>query len=93
MSDKMECPGCESCTSTMLEAYNRGRSCPYCGLSASAIDDVLAARRRHADADLTAKYEEAVKRTDKAERELALVRQHLRQIKDAVARAPEPSPW
>lgn len=85
----MECPGCNSETSTVLAEYSKGNPCPYCGLSASAISEIRAARRRAADADLTAKYEEAIKRADKAEKEAGELRWRLRKVEQALkAEAP-----
>ena len=72
MSDKMECPGCGSYSSTILGAFERGERCPTCGLHPSATREILAARKRAADADLTAKYERLVKQHDKTQRELAI---------------------
>lgn len=75
----MTCPGCDSHTSTVLARYLDGEPCPYCGLSATATQEIIAARQRGADADLTAKYTELVKRVDAAEGQ---ARRHLRAITD-----------
>jgi hypothetical protein len=60
VSNKAECPAC--------------KAWPSCGLPGSAIAEIYAARKRKADADLTAQLEEALIRAGKAEGELARLR-------------------
>lgn len=84
MSTKAECPGCGSCTSAIWSAFREGRPCPVCGLSAAAADEVLAARRKSADKELVAKYEEAIKRADKAEAALRRAEWRLGHINEAM---------
>lgn len=82
VADKMTCPGCRSHTSDVLRAYNNDDPCPNCGLPASATDQVLAARRKAADADLTAKYEELAIRVGRAEGEATRLRMLVADIRD-----------
>jgi hypothetical protein len=78
VTSKMTCPGCGSYTSNVLHAYNDEDPCPHCGLSAEATAEVLQARRRNADAELTKRYTEMTVRADRAE-----VR--VRQLEEAIA--------
>lgn len=67
MSDKAECPACGSYSSTIRRAFGDGDPCPSCGLSADAAAEVMAIRRRDADAELTRRCEEATVRADRTE--------------------------
>lgn len=78
----MTCPGCQSHTSDVLRAYDEDEPCPHCGLPASATDQVLAARRKAADADLTARYEELAVRVGRAESEAVRLRNVVDQFRD-----------
>lgn len=86
MADKETCPGCDSTTSNVLRAFEDGEPCPHCGLSASAAQEIDAARERHANAELTEKYAEAVKRADKAEQEASELRRYLADVKAVIDR-------
>lgn len=86
MADKMECPGCGSYTSHVLDAVRTGHPCPHCGLSASAITEIQAVRERGANAELTAKYEAALIRADKAEGDARYLRNQLLQIRNLANR-------
>lgn len=61
-----------------------GTPCPYCDLPASAAREILAARRRSADAELTAKYTEVVKRIGKAEGEASRLRDAVEEIRQVL---------
>ena len=63
MSDKMECPGCEGYSSSVLADFNNGEPCRFCGLPHEATVAILAARRKSADADLTEQFETAIAHT------------------------------
>ena len=89
MSRKMTCPGCEAHTSGVVTAYEEGEPCPYCGLPAMATEEILSARQRAADADLTKRYEEVVKRAARLEAERNALRAALADVKMAVGRADE----
>lgn len=83
MSDKLSCPGCGSHSSAIYRAVKDDGPCPHCGLSAAAILEVLGARERGANAELTARYEAAVIRADKAEDEATNLRKQLDDIRTA----------
>lgn len=85
MSQKMKCPGCESYTSATQRAYDYGEPCPHCGLPASTTEQVLAARRKSADAELTARYEEIALRLGRAEAEADRYRYTIEKIRDILA--------
>jgi hypothetical protein len=76
-------------------AWNDGQPCPYCGLSAEAIAQVLHARRRAADAELTEKLEKAIIERDRAQNEARKLAGHLARIKRAVEDPPDDDggPW
>lgn len=84
MGERLECPACESETSTVLIRFRDGEPCPYCGLSAAAMAEIFDARKRGADKALMTKYTEAVKRADKAEREVSHLRSKLSRIEQAL---------
>lgn len=80
----MTCPGCDARTSLVLARFLDGEPCPSCGLSAAAAAEVLDARKRGADADLTHRYAVAVKRADLAEAEVARLREKLDRVREAL---------
>lgn len=84
MSDKMECPGCKSYTSSVLRAVRDGEPCPYCGLTADAIEAVLAASRKHGETKLVEDLREALKRADKAEAQAGRLRAAMWQIQSGL---------
>lgn len=86
MSAKLTCPGCNSHTSDVLGAVRAGMPCPSCGLSASAITEVLTARERGANEELTAKYEAVVIRAGRAETEVRALRAKLEDLRELIAR-------
>lgn len=67
MSDKMTCPGCDSYTSGVLADFTNEEECRYCGLPHEAAAAILSVRRTAADADLKARYEDAITRATRAE--------------------------
>ncbi|MGW0578322.1 hypothetical protein ACWD25_20655 [Streptomyces sp. NPDC002920] len=77
MSRKMECPGCGSYTSRVQEAFDQEQPCPHCDLSADAAREVLTIRQSRADAELKAKYEQAIKDRDTALNEATWAKQRL----------------
>lgn len=88
MSDKAECPGCGSYTSTVLSRFRDGNPCPYCGLSASAAAEIAAIREGRANDEVKRVAEEAIKRAEKAEREAAHLRSQILDIRSALDRQP-----
>lgn len=89
MSEKATCPGCDAHSSSVYRAIREGGNCPHCGLSHAALAEVLAARERGANAELTAKYEQAVIRADHAEQQAALLAVQLDRIRELANRKPE----
>ena len=86
MSRKMTCPACNSHTSSALAAFEEGRPCPYCGLSAEAALEIDGVRQQRADEDLKSRLETAIKERDAAQRELRLVKARLERITELVGR-------
>lgn len=84
MSDKLTCVGCNACTSSVLQAVRRDDPCPHCGLSAEAIVEVLMVRERGANAEVTAQYEAARIRADRAEERARRLGAQLDQIRAVV---------
>lgn len=75
MSNKAECPACKAWLSGVYDAMEGVREgCPSCGLPGSVIREIDAARKKHADAELTRKLEEALLRAGKAEAALRAIR-------------------
>jgi DNA repair exonuclease SbcCD ATPase subunit len=72
MSEKMTCPGCDSHTSSVLNAFENGSACPVCGLSCEATEEILAVRDKKASNDLKTRVEELLKEKSKAEDESRL---------------------
>lgn len=86
MSSKAECPACKAYLSGVYDAMEgEAAGCPSCGLPGSAIAEIYAARKRKADADLTAKLEEALIRAGKAEGELSRLRGRLYKVRQVFA--------
>ena len=77
----MTCPGCGAHLSDVLRAYQEGRPCPSCGLSASAATEVLAVQQAQAAERLKDKAAAAAIRAGKAEAEVRTLRYRLDRIK------------
>lgn len=91
MSMKAECPACKAWLSGVWDAMEGVRAaCPSCGLPGNVIREVEAARKARADAELTAKLEEALVRAGKAEAEVSILRRYITAIKKAVEDVPTP---
>ncbi len=84
MSEKRECPACDSCTSSVLSAFAQGQPCPYCGLSAEAADELEAARVRGASEALVASTAQALRRAEVAETEALRLRGLIVQARRAL---------
>lgn len=80
MSDKMSCLGCDAYSSSVLEAFNDGEPCPYCGLSAATTLELQTVRKARSDEALKAKCEQALKERDEAQRELRWAKQRLERL-------------
>jgi hypothetical protein len=86
VSDKTECPGCQSSTSAITEAFRFGDPCPYCGLPAQTAIEVNEVRERKANADLVEQTAAALLRAGKAEAEAADLRRALMRVKADLSR-------
>lgn len=85
VSNKATCPACKAHLSAIWDIlhpdwHDGDKCCPSCGLPGSAIREVEAARKARADAELTARLEEAVIRAGKAEAEVKKLRDRLYRI-------------
>lgn len=89
MSEKTECPGCLAYTSSVRHAFDNGEPCPSCGLSASAAAEVVAVRRRRCDEQTKDELGEALLLIDRRDRELAIARRTIEDVRRAVAFAAE----
>ena len=87
MSDKMECPGCASYSSSVQSAFDRGEPCPICGLSHEAAAELEEKRQTvrlsRANEEVKAIAEDALRRAGKAEAEA----EQLRRTVDAIRAA------
>jgi len=81
MSNKATCPACGSHTSSIWMAIEEGTECPNCGLSAEAMLQFEAARRRGADEELVENAAKAEQRAEAAEQEVRQLRRALREIR------------
>jgi len=80
----MECPGCNSYTSSVLAKVQQGEPCPRCGLSADAILEIGSVRRRKADEALKQQLEKALIERDRAVTEAAKLGRVLYAVRRAV---------
>jgi hypothetical protein len=72
---KAECPACKAYLSGVWDALEGERdSCPSCGLDAETLRQVMAARKKLADKELTERCEQALIRAARAEKELSSLR-------------------
>jgi multidrug resistance efflux pump len=86
VSEKATCPACNAHLSGVYDALIGTKpACPSCGLAGDALREIEHARKRHADAELTAQLEAAVIRYGKAEAELKKLRARLRGIRQEFA--------
>ncbi len=65
MGERLECPGCGSYTSGVLNAFRNDEPCPYCGLSTEALVEISAIRLERADSKLKQVAEDAIKDRDR----------------------------
>lgn len=90
----MVCPGCDSYTSAIYEAYQEERNCPYCGLSHDAAKEIEAIRESRETAEFQARYEQALKDRDSARNDLQRATGRLAYLQsvlgDAVGRLAKP---
>lgn len=81
MSNKQECPGCESYSSSVLAAFERGEPCPYCGLSAAAALEIEAVKTSRADGALRERLAVVLRERDEMKRELDRSRSQLQRAR------------
>lgn len=81
MSEKRDCPACNSCTSDNWRAFRDGEPCPHCGLPAGAAREIEAAMQRGADESLAQRAAKAEARATAAERDAANLRAALGAIR------------
>jgi hypothetical protein len=84
MSDKMECPGCGAYSSSVLIKVSDDEPCPFCGLSAHAILEISAVRRKKADETLKQQLEKALIERDRAVTEAAKLNRVLYSVRRAI---------
>ncbi|MFI8872461.1 hypothetical protein [Streptomyces sp. NPDC055243] len=87
MSDKMTCFGCDSHTSSVLQAFQEGGPCPYCGLSAETMLEIRSVRRAQADEALKAKCEETLKELGQTRADLRRANARLAYMESLVSDA------
>lgn len=85
MSEKDECPVCESYTSSVWSAFRDGEGCPHCGASAELVAQVATARQRHADENLVNQLKTLGLRVETLQRENGRLRAQIRRVRDVVA--------
>lgn len=88
MSEKLECPGCGSYSSSVLFAAAAGSPCPYCGLSAAAVTEVTDLRAARADEGLKQRLAQAVVELDRVRSERDVLRGVLDTIRSTVEEVP-----
>ena len=94
MSDKAECPGCGSYTSSIYavlvgdDTFRDPDGCPNCGLPRSAMLAVMAARKRGADADLIKRCTEAEIRAARAETEVRILTDTIAAVREILEARP-----
>lgn len=84
MSDKLECPGCKSYTSSVLRAVGEGEPCPYCGLSADSLVEILAVREMRANSGLKQRVEDLLKERDELGRQVAALKLFRSSVEDSI---------
>lgn len=81
MSDKMTCPGCDSHTSSVLQAFGNDEPCPHCGLSYGTAAELAEKHRtvRLSRANDAVKQiaEEALQRAGQAEAKVEKLERQL----------------
>lgn len=86
MSEKMTCPVCDSRTSAVLSGVREGSGCPYCGASASLIQQVDDLRNRNVESALVEQLVDLGSRAEKAEAEAARLRGILASLRHELDR-------
>jgi hypothetical protein len=81
MSNKMECPGCNSYTSDINRAFEQGDPCPTCGLSCNSAIEIIELKGKRANKIVTSIAIEVTKSRDEWQRRALKAEQILREIK------------
>jgi hypothetical protein len=93
VTDKMTCPGCDSRTSGVLDAFDRYEPCPYCGLSYESSAELSEKRRTvgvlRANDEVKAIADAALLRAARAEAERNRLRRQLAGVRAALAEEEE----
>lgn len=84
VSDKMECPGCGSYSSSTLREFEEEGRCGMCGLSADSAREILAVREKRGNDQLREQLELALKRAGKAEAERDKLARQLDDVRFAL---------
>ncbi len=86
MGEKMTCPGCNSHSSGVLNAFNESDPCPECGLSAQAMWEIAGVRAKRADDALKQRVEELIKDVDRWRRRAVLAEAFKADVRAAIDR-------
>ena len=81
MSRKTFCPGCESYTSSLYEAYENGWPCEVCGLSNAAWREILLIQAARNDDELSKRFTELRKENDELKRKLEEVNNKMARLR------------
>lgn len=88
MSEKMECPGCASYSSSVQSAFDRGEPCPICGLSHEATAELYEKRSTvrvsRANDEVKQIAEDALRRAGKAQAEVEMLRRQVAAVREAL---------
>lgn len=76
----MECPGCGSFSSRVLQEYCKENPCPSCGLSPQATAAIASLRQESDLARLRESAVQVVLRADRASRKAAALQRRLERI-------------
>lgn len=85
MSDRMTCPGCDAESSSVLYRVRDGDPCPFCGLKADTIMEILAVRETLADEKLKQSNEDLLKRVATLEKETVKWRRFADRVRTALS--------
>lgn len=91
MTDKLECPVCQSYTSSIAQAVAYGEDCPICGASAPTILEVIFIRKSQADELLKNRAAELVVENARLTRENQKLDRMVNDARDILGEADESS--
>jgi hypothetical protein len=87
MSERLLCPICNSCTSTVLSRVGEGRPCPYCGAPAALILEVSTLKAKNSDGKLIERLIELGTRVASLETENRKLIEFLSSVQNATDHA------